>query len=439
MSRNMPRRSDHPQTGRSAVIGVMLVGLSVGLLTVAGTTPRGLGRLVEDASRVSLDQRTFACIGGIAGSSTRSGDATGGLAEDMAISTRTPARIAAERDVARGAFAAQQASTSASLAWVPCPEPRARWWFVAAGGATTLHDTVVAVDNPRTGAAVIDIDVYGPQGRVESPGLHGITVAAGTTQFFDLARVAPEVGNLAVSVIAKRGLVAVSAADRFSPGVLGSEVREWLPPQSLPAVSVTLAGLPAKPESAVLVLANPGRTEAIAEVSVIGSTGTFVPQGLEPVTVPPESVLTVPLVRVLDGTPMAIRVTASKRVTATVRSVQAGDTAFATGVQAIQGATAFAVPQGAGRLVLSSVANASEVDLVAYDTAGKVLLERPVPVPARSSVAIKLPATVRYVGLVAKSQGVVGGFVVSRGKGVATAGIIPGIQSVVLPAVRQGF
>jgi hypothetical protein len=90
---------------------------------------------------------------------------------------------------------------------------------------------VLTLSNPRANQAVLDIDVYGTGGPVDSPGLHGITVPAGGAKVVDLAKVAPAVGELAVNVVASRGLVAISAADRFAPGVVGKAVQEWLPGQ----------------------------------------------------------------------------------------------------------------------------------------------------------------------------------------------------------------
>src|SRR5205085_6461861 len=169
----------------------------------------------------------FSCTGGIGSSTVRSGDLLNGLDRTRTVAGK-PLQIVADRSVARGAFAGQQFVSGTSLAWVPCPEPHANWWFAGAGSAAVTHDTVLTVTNPRPGAAVIDVDVFGTDGPVDAPGLHGITVAGRGTRVIDLARTAPTVGNVAVSVTASRGLVAVTAADRFAPGVLGKSVREWL-------------------------------------------------------------------------------------------------------------------------------------------------------------------------------------------------------------------
>ena len=427
-----------PAARRPAAIGLMLVALTFTLLTLAGTTPLGIGRPVDDPARVTLDQRIFSCTGGIRGNTVRSGDLRNGLDPVRKVGA-TPLRIVADRSVARGAFAGQQFQSSKSLAWVPCPEPHANWWFVGAGGAAVTHDTVLTITNPRPGAAVIDVDVYGSAGAVTAPGLHGVTVAGRSSRVIDLAKTAPTNGNVAVSVTASRGLVSVTAADRFAPKLLGTSVREWLPPQPVPGKSLVLAGLPSVPGSASLILVNPGPDEAIAKLQVIGTSGTFEPEGLKAITVAPQSVQTVPISTVLDGSAMAVRITSDGPLTGTIRTIKSGDTAFATGVQLLGDSTSFAVPEGFGRLVLSSLEQSGSMQVIGYDQRGRTVLTKTVKVAAGTSVGVKLSDKVRYVRLIADRPAVVGGFSVSYKKGTASAGVAPAIRSIRLPAVRPGW
>jgi hypothetical protein len=416
----------------------MVVALTAAVLTLAGTTPRGIGAPVQTFHRAELDQRQFSCPGGLPGAVAGHGSVTGGIGAPIPVA-EAPHTFEDDASVALESFAGQESRTKDWLAWLPCPEPRARWWFVGAGAATVTHDTVLTISNPRANQAVLDIDVFGAGGPVDSPGLHGITVPAGGAKVVDLAKVAPAVGELAVNVVASRGLVAISAADRFAPGVVGKAVQEWLPGQSLPATAITLAGLPAKPDHATLDVVNPRKVEALVSLEVVGATGTFAPKDLPTLTVPPQSVLTTSITSVFNGDPLAIRVTSARPVTAAVRTVTGGDVAFATGVQPIRGATALAVPRGKGQLVLSSVGRASSVELTAFDVDGRQLLVRTVPVPQASSVATSLPAGTRYLRLLATSATAVAGFVVSDGSGVASAGVVPAIRSVLLPVVRPGW
>jgi hypothetical protein len=415
-----------------------MVALTAAVLVLAGTTPHGIGTPAHNYTRVELEQRTFSCGGGIDGATAVHGDTGRGLADPATIGGE-PRQFDVDDSAALESFAAQESRTKDWLAWAPCPEPRPRWWFVGAGAAAVTHDTVMTLSNPRTGQADVDIDVYGPKGPVTTPGLHGITIPAGGSKVVDLAKVAPAVGDLAVNVVATRGLVAVSAADRFAPGVIGKAVQEWLPGQPPPARVQTLAGLPAKPERAAVVIANPRQVAAIVSVQVIGATGTFTPKDNATVTVPPGSVATLPVQSVFDGGPVALRVTSPQPVTATVRTVSGGDVAFATGVGPIEGTTAVAVPQGSGQLVLSSIGGAGSVRVSAFDRSGKQLLDGAVSVPKSASTATPLPGGTAYLRLVASTADAVAGFSVSDAAGVATAGVVPSIRSVLMPVVRPGW
>jgi hypothetical protein len=298
---------------------------------------------------------------------------------------------------------------------------------------------VLTVTNPRAGQAVLDVNVFGTDGPVEGPGLHGITVPAGTTHVIDLAKAAPAVGDLAVSVVARRGLVSVSAADRFAPGFVGKAVQEWLPGQSPPSSSLTMTGLPVRPDHATLVVANPRNADAVVAVQVVGATGTFTPKDTPTLTVPARSVGTLPIESVFNGEPVAIRVTSEQQVTATVRTVTGGDVAFATGVRPLRGTTAFAVPTGSADVVLSSLGPDSSVQLTAFGASGKQLLDKAVAVPKAASVVTRLPAAARFVRLVATAGDAVAGFSVTDPAGIATGGVSPALRSVLLPVVRPGW
>lgn len=426
---------------RLTIYCAVVVGLCIGVLSLAGNRPLGIGRPVEDSSRVQLDQRIFSCTGGIAGATVRSGSLAAGPDPVRVVPTAptSPISIVADKAAAPGAFAGQQASSKRSLAWVPCPEPQARWWFVAAGGAAVTHDTVLTLSNPRPGVASVDINVYGPQGLVRSPDLRDIQVPPSTSRLIDLAKLAPAVGNLAVSVTATRGLIAVTAADHFSPGSLGKAVDEWLPPQPLPSTSIDLVGMPTQRGASTMYVANPGGIDAIVKVEVIGTTGTYAPAALRTFIVGPRSVRSVPLVSVIDGTPLALHVSSPQRVTATVRSVKNGDTSFATGVGVVRGGTSFGVPDGSAQLVFSSLRTGATIQLHAFGVHGNRLAEKTIKVSPRTSLALQLPAGTTYVNLVADRPDVVVGLSVIGAHGTASAGVSSAIRWVQLPKVRLGW
>ncbi len=425
---------------RTGLVGLAAVVLALGGLAVAGTAPDDVGAATTSFERVALDSRTFVCTGGLPGSRAQIGSTVGGRQPEAPIAPGAEPVVAEMgQETAASAYAAQSARADTWSAWLPCPEPRARWFFVG-GGAGVGHDTVLTVHNPRTGAAVVDIDVFGADGPVDAPRLHGITIEPGDTATYDLADVAPTPGDVAVRVIARRGLVAVSAADSFSPGTVGKPVREWLPAQTVPSMRTTLVGLPAKPATATLIVVNPGQTEALAEVKVIGADGTFSPTEGSSVQVPPRSIAKLPLTRVFDGSPVAIRIESDRSLTATVRSLGGGDLGFATGVRRLRDLTTVAVPEGKGRLVLSAASRAGTVAVTTYDAAGQQIGSREVEVAEQTTVAVPLGAKVRTVALDASGPpSIVAGLVHQSPRALTTAGITPAIREIRLPVVRQGW
>jgi hypothetical protein len=156
-----------PAPRRTALLGLMVVALTLAVLTLAGTTPRGIGARVQNFERVELEHRTFSCPGGIPGATAAHGNLDDGLAAPAPVGDATTT-FEDDKAVALGAFAGQESRTKHGLAWLPCPEPRARWWFVGAGAATVTHDTVLSINNPRSGQAVVDVALNGTTRQVDA-------------------------------------------------------------------------------------------------------------------------------------------------------------------------------------------------------------------------------------------------------------------------------
>jgi len=77
--------------------------------------------------------------------------------------------------------------------------------------------------------------------------------------------------------------------------------------------------------------------------------------------------------------------------------------------------------------------------VTAFDRGGKQLQDRSVSVAKAASTATTLPAGTAYVQLVASTPDAVAGFSVTDAAGVATAGVVPSIRSVLLPVVRPAW
>lgn len=422
---------------RGLLLAVVTVLLTVGALAVAGAVPESAGPRPAGEPPAQISGRTFVCTAGIEDAELVRGSGVGRKVETRKLAE--PVRLDADGQRARDSFALQVVRGADRLALGRCPEPANEWWFVGAG-AGVRHSTTLVVDNPRAGEAVFDIEVLGPRGPVEAPGLRGVTLPGGATRSFDLSKVAGSVGNLAAHVTTSRGLVSVGAADRFAVGRLGATTaREWLPDQGAARRQVTLVGLPAQPDRAELLVANPGQVDSVVEVELVGEKGPFAPRGGESVTVAPGSVARVDLTGAFDGTAAAVRLTAESPVVGTVRSLRGGDTTFATAATALQGSSAFGVPAaGNRRVVLTALARDASYRLVTYDGAGKELDRKPVRTEAETTTAVPLPGRVRFARLVGARPDAVAGLLVTGG-GVGAVAIPPALRAVKLPVVRPGW
>lgn len=425
----------NPRDSRIGAALAVLVTIAAAVVggTAAGkvTEPGGTG------TEAALGPRTFVCTGGLRGATALTGAAGRPTAERR---LDRPRRIEVPERAAGSSYAAQAARAGRAYALGLCPEPRNDWWFVGAG-ASVRHSSVVTVDNPRPGTAVVNLEVFGPQGEVRAPGLQGVTIGGGSSRTFALAEVAPANGDLLVHVRANRGLVSVGIADEYAlSGGIGDQVGEWLPDQFRPARRVLLTGLQRRPAKAGLLIANPGQVATIVSVELVGEKGPFVPKGLERIAVPPRTVVYANALAAFDGQAAAVRLTARHPVVATVRSTRAGDQSLATAASALRGDTVVPLPRARTRdLVLTGLAPGT-VRVVAYGGRGKVLQEQQVAVRPDTSVLVKLPAGARSLLLSAPGRVAVAGVVVSHEAGGAGAfAVPPAARALRVPPVRPAW
>ncbi len=455
-----PGRRPRPGPRRRAPLGAVLAALAVVALTVAalfaaGATDNATGPRPQVTSRLDLGTRSFTCTGGlpgttgVAGTVSRHGTVSAngrplhGASSRPSFRVSQPVRVRAGRAAAPGAYAVQSASSSRWLATAACVEPRPTWWFVGAG-ASDRHDTVLTVANPRPGIAIFDVDVSGPDGPVNAPGLHGLTLGSGQTRTLDLARLAPATGDLAVRIRSSRGLVAAMAAERWAPGLIGKQVREWVAPQLPPARSTELTGLPGGGTSTLLV-ANPGVRQGVVRLRLVGKQGTFDPTSHASVTVPAGTVQELDLSSVVSGGTAAVRLSANVPVVATVRSVRGNDEAYAAAAEPISGRSVVGIPLG-GRstLVLSSAGpetgrHPATADLRVSGPGSRWLMSRQVAVPPAGAATVALPHAARAVSVSTSGGDVTGVLVVRAAAGIGTIPISPSATALRRPGVLPAW
>ena len=267
--------------------------------------------------------------------------------------------VDAEGEAAAGLFGFRTDTSSGAGAVGACVAPRNSWWFTGLG-ADLDHSSQVVLTNLDPGPAVVDLRVFGPEGEIDTIGTRGITVAPGEATTFSLADVAPQTAEVMVNVQASRGRVAVAASDRYAVGPGAPVGFEWVGDAARPSRTVRLAGVPGSASTKTLVVGNPSDSEALVEVEVAGSDGSFVPTELQEVSVSPGTVETVDLSDVLPRREaVAVRVRAQVPVTASLRAASRPDTTYANTVTPLVGQATAPVPS-VGRTTVQLTAGATE-------------------------------------------------------------------------------
>ncbi|MEU6568027.1 DUF5719 family protein [Streptomyces parvulus] len=172
------------------------------------------------------------------------------------------------------------AGTGRGLQGVNCSAPDTEFWFPGASTAAGRTD-YVHLTNPDDSAAVVDIELYGKDGALESTVGEGVTVPPHGTESLLLSTLAEaKEADLTVHVGVRSGRVgaAVQALDDKTGG-------DWLTAAADPAADLVLPGIPKDATAVRLVLFTPGGTDADMKVRLASPSGLITPAGHETVHV----------------------------------------------------------------------------------------------------------------------------------------------------------
>ena len=464
MAARRPRQADRGAIAAAALLAVAVVAALLG----------GTGTPAEDGggagAGVLVDHAIDGCSTAESRRGTRTTVVTGaapldGLTDDggirygepgaglAAAPPRTPARgqllepssgpadpallaVEATGSLAAGLFTFRADTGDTTTAVSRCASPRSRWWFTGAA-ATLTHTSELVLANLDPGPAVVDVRVLGPDGAVETLGTRGISVPPATRTTIPLTDIAPQGEDLAVSVVASRGRVVAAVADSFAPGFGDDEGAEWLPDQAAPSRVLRLAGLPARADSHVLVVANPSPLEALVEVQVADDTGSFTPTENGQVRVPPGAVVSAELTQAIPRAATAIRLTSPVRVTATVRSTANADTSYAGPVRTLTGPAAAPLPDGLrGTVQLTGGERGGTAAITAYDAKGQDVDSTTVQVAAGATSTWSPRGKAAYLVVAPRSGRVYGAVTYAGDQGLSQVALRPLVVRTLRPHVE---
>ena len=168
------------------------------------------------------------------------------------------------------------AGTGRGLQGVNCTAPDTEFWFPGASTAADRTD-YVHLTNPDDSAAVVDLELYGKDGTLQTTVGEGITVQPHSSEPVLLSTLtAAKQENLTVHVNVRSGRVAASVQaldDR-----LGGD---WLAAATDPAGSLVLPGIPKDATAVRLIAFTPGDADADLKVRLASPTGPITPAGNE--------------------------------------------------------------------------------------------------------------------------------------------------------------
>lgn len=338
----------------------------------------------------SLGPATVLNVGGSAASLTST--------NPNAAQDGSPQAFSADANAAQ--LAASQSQTVAldsysGLVAAACTAPATETWLV--GGQTTLGYTqVLLLGNPSTVNAIVNVDIYGASGKIDTIGLGEIAVAPGAQVTIPLAGYAPNEVSPVVHVTSTGGRVAAAINTTQITGVtpIGAES---IGPSAAPAKRVTIPGLVvdasvasaetgdgADGAATLRLLAASAATTA--SVSVTGENGA--PGAVFSVDLTPGKVSSLPLTGLAAGN-YTVTVTADQPLVAAAQSALTAngvtDFAWFASADGLADEASIAVPS-AGTLHLNNPSTAA-VSVTLTGPASKQVV-----VPAGGSTNIALDA-----------------------------------------------
>jgi len=263
------------------------------------------------------------------------------------------------------------AGTGRGLQGLSCTVPDTEFWFPGAsteeGRTDYLHLT-----NPDDSAAVVDIELYGKEGELESEVGEGMTVPPHSTEPILLSTLTAEKQtNLTVHVTVRGGRVgaAVQALDDKLGG-------DWLTAAADPASSLVLPGIPEDATAVRLVAFSPGDSDADLKVRLASPSGEITPAGNETLHVKAGMTTAIDLGDVTRGEAGSLVLTPTDEevpVVAAVRVLRgkgsAQESAFVPATRAVE-SRASAAGNGAKGTTLSLTAPAESAKVKVTASAG---------------------------------------------------------------------
>ncbi|MBB5939082.1 DUF5719 family protein [Streptomyces zagrosensis] len=185
-----------------------------------------------------------------------------------------------------------------------CVAPGTDFWFPGASTAGDRQD-YVHLTNPDSSQAVVDLELYGEDGRIDAPSGESINIPPHSTKPVLLSTLVnkPTI-NLTLHAAVRSGRIGASV--QVADTNIGSD---WLPAASGAATSAVLPGIPKDATSVRLIAYATGSDDAEMKIRLSGPTGAITPAGHETLNVKSRMTSAVDLGDITKGEPGSLVLT----------------------------------------------------------------------------------------------------------------------------------
>ncbi|MFI2030077.1 DUF5719 family protein [Streptomyces buecherae] len=161
-----------------------------------------------------------------------------------------------------------------------CVAPGTDFWFPGVSTAGDRQD-YVHLTNPDSTQAVVDLELYGENGRLEAPSGESINIPPHSTK------------PVLLSTLVSKPTINVTLHAAVRSGRIGASVQavdanigsDWLPAAAPPGTRAVLPGIPKDATSVRLVAYATGSGDADLKIQLSGPSGSLTPAGHEKVSV----------------------------------------------------------------------------------------------------------------------------------------------------------
>lgn len=363
-----------------------------------------------------------------------------------------PVLVSGRRDTTFGAVSLVRAGNGPDrgLSAVTCESPATERWFTGVRIDEDAQADLVLVNTDSTDASV-DVTIFGPEGRIASPGSRGLVVEAQGGRSVPLGVLASADGPVTLLVESSAGRVAATLRQRLWDG---SDPRgaDWIPATASPSTDLVVAGIAAGEGTRELVVANPGDRTASVAVELLGEVGRSALAGVENLEVPAGATRAFDLGPGLAGQVAGLRLTSEQPVTAAVRQSSAtsrtrSDPAWAVALRPIGSDGLWPVPASTAATTTLLLSNPDVTEQTVTLTLGnqlggpgQTIAQR---VPAGATVQVPIPEAETAVVRVQAEDTTVRGAIVVTGRlgsirGLAVVGLVAS-QSAATQVPPVGF